>query len=1352
MNSKNTLARLLSSATLAAFLAAPSVHAATITWDSDGSTANGITDGGGTWNTSSANFWNGTGDVVATSGNVVQFGAGGVGGTVNVSSQTIDGLIFGATITTGYTLNGTAAAQTLTIGASGIVWNSGAGATNLGNGNLGFKLSSSQNWTLNAANNQAVAGSVNTNGFQLTFDGTSSKTVTLNGTIKGGGSIVKSGASTLALNGSSNDFTGGVTLNGGIIKLGASTTVSSGIITSGPLGTGVVTLTSGTIANTGTSTRTIANNLSINGNVGFSTSADGNMTYTGDIDLNGGTRTLTVAKINEFDGVISNGGLTKAGASLLILGGANTYTGATTISTGTLQIGAGGTVGSLSTSSAITNNGALVFNRTDSITQGTHFSTAGIGGSGSLTQAGSGTLILNAANTYTGTTTISGGFIQLNVAENAGTSGPLGKPGTLANSIVLNGGGLQFTANNTYDYTTSGRLQLADGTTGFIDTNGQNVTFANAIGVGASKTGGVTKTGIGTLTLIGNNSYTGTTTINSGTLAIASTGNINTTSEVSIGAGEFKYNSATALSKNITFTSTGGTLSGTGTITNALTVIAGNTLAPGNSIGTMTFSNGLTIAGAYAAQIGTSGSTPALGLSDRAAVTGNLVLTGGTLSLTDNADALTSGSTAGGHAGAGAYQLITYTGSRTDTFASVVNPMSGTLHERVDYSTGNSVDLNLYRLATVNTLGNANVGNFHVGKSQNTLVLSATNTAVNDGFSEKLDLSGSATGSATFSGNATGIAAGSSTGLTFGINDVAGGHSGTVALTLNSNGAGTSGYATSPLTGQNITVTGTGYNLAAAAATQTVNVGSYHVGVGKTATLTIGNTAAVDAIYTEHLQTNGFSETTAGFTASGAASGIAGGGNDSGSLIVGTGTSAGFGVQSGTTVLALQSNAVNGSGLGTNSIGNQTVTITGTGYRLATVNTLGDVNFGNFIAGNTQSRVLSATNTAVVDSYSEKLDVSGTATGAASFSGGASLIAAGGSTGLTVGLGAVTSGSHAGTVVLSATSNGFGTSGLGSTGLSGETINVSGVGYDRASLSSNGLNVVNTGGDYTAAAKITGNTLSGAQAGNFAATGTGSLVATSGSAAVASFDSSNKLNATYTTTANLTFDNKTAGDVAINGGSGDSKAVTLSVSVGANTSNGHSDVKSAQIGTGGSYAGYSLTSSIGHGTTAALLGGTAAGLANINMAFDVTSATGLAGVNNVSDFLTLTGVHSAGAENPNLTDLFVLQLSYDTSISGPAYIAYIEPGTGMTKFVNAVEGNSILTSGSNLGNVAFSDAYLTLGDYGYDSIHHTAWAVVDHNSEFTVVVAVPEPSTWAMMLGGLGMLAFGQRLRRRSSM
>ena len=136
----------------------------------------------------------------------------------------------------------------------------------------------------------------------------------------------------------------------------------------------------------------------------------GSLAGAGNLVLGGTTTTNGDNASTTFSGPISGyGGLAKQGSGTLILSGANTYSGTTTVSTGTLQVGNGGTTGSLGTGDTV-NNASLVFNvasPTNVVYNG------GISGTGSLNMNGTGTVTLGGASTYSGATVINSGTIKL---------------------------------------------------------------------------------------------------------------------------------------------------------------------------------------------------------------------------------------------------------------------------------------------------------------------------------------------------------------------------------------------------------------------------------------------------------------------------------------------------------------------------------------------------------------------------------------------------------------------------------------------------------------------------------------------------------------------------------------------------------------------------------------------------------------------------------------------------------------------------------------------------------------------------------------------------------------------------
>ena len=128
-----------------------------------------------------------------------------------------------------------------------------------------------------------------------------------------------------------------------------------------------------------------------------------------------------------------------------------------------------------------------------------------------LTKTDVGTLILNGANTYTGTTFINGGTVVAGVNDVAATSGALGNGG----NIDFGGGTLQYATGITQDYSS----RIVNSTSAIsVDTNGEEVLWDTALA--NTNTGGLTKEGSGLLRIRATSDYDGATTINEGTLRI----------------------------------------------------------------------------------------------------------------------------------------------------------------------------------------------------------------------------------------------------------------------------------------------------------------------------------------------------------------------------------------------------------------------------------------------------------------------------------------------------------------------------------------------------------------------------------------------------------------------------------------------------------------------------------------------------------------------------------------------------------------------------------------------------------------------------------------------------------------
>lgn len=503
--------------------------------------------------------------------------------------------------------NLTGAAGNLTTNGNSIVLNiTGTPFTWTGLNSGAWDLSTGNNWL------QSGSAAIFANSLPTVFDdsATGTKTITVGALVQpagisvnttntysiasSGGSNIggtnglsKNGSGTLALSGGANTYTGPTTINAGTVSVSSlGDSGSPGDIGAGSSATSLV-LNGGILQYVGPGAS--VNRLFAVGTGGGAIDASGTGTLvlnnTGTLATSGsGARTLTLsgsdASANTLaariaDGVGGATALAKSGDGTWVLTGTNAYTGVTTISAGVLQVGAGGSSGTIGTGSVV-NNSALVFNRTGTVTNN-----AIISGNGSLTNDGPGTLILGANNTFRGGTTINFGTLQVGTG---GTSGELAFDVPIVNNSLL-----VFNSTGIHTYLGNGHI---DGTGNVI----------------VSGSGGLLK-------VIGANTYTGWTQIdsgatfqptegntgqllssivtNNGTLRWAAqdtrptyTGNIVGTGKVQVGANNITFDAGEIVLAG-TNTYTGGTFIGG----NWLTLGDGVTIQGGSIVGNVTFVN-----------------------------------------------------------------------------------------------------------------------------------------------------------------------------------------------------------------------------------------------------------------------------------------------------------------------------------------------------------------------------------------------------------------------------------------------------------------------------------------------------------------------------------------------------------------------------------------------------------------------------------------------------------------------------------------------------------------------------------------------------------------------------------------
>jgi|GEM_PF-2013328 len=583
--------------------------AASLSWTSTGDSNLG---GSGTWDTSSALWWNGssaqTWATNTTSGDTAVFA--GTAGTVTLGTN-INALGLQFT-TTGYTI--TPGSNTLTLGAGGIDASTlSSGTTTLGD----TAISGIQSWTvgtgatLSTGTISRTAGSGST--LTLSNTGTfSTSTIDSSNGIIGGWAVIKTGASSYGFAHSGSSGTNNITV---------AATSALGTSFSGDNSTvnwinsdGNTTITAATQVNSFTSANdvTLSGLLTVgsggvilgnNASKWFKNGTGGQLTTglaSGELFIH--TANASSNDMRVWTPIVDNGAtptiLVKDGPGYLGLqpsadnngaSASNTYTGGSILNGGTVSLSGAQPLG---TGSVQLNGAALTtFSTGNNAASATVANNIAVSGNTGFTANSGGNLTLNGTLTGSGNLTFGNNGANSSVFVGVINSLSSGSMITLANSTnsvrfssaTAGNANIAFVFNNTtanketLDFTTgtisfgamtgAGLIQGNNATgTKTISEGGLNTdtTFSGAIGGGAG-TIALTKVGTGTFTLSGNNSYGGPTTINAGTLALGASERISNFSAMVLGGGTFATGGFSETLNTLTLSSSSSIDFGSGT-------------------------------------------------------------------------------------------------------------------------------------------------------------------------------------------------------------------------------------------------------------------------------------------------------------------------------------------------------------------------------------------------------------------------------------------------------------------------------------------------------------------------------------------------------------------------------------------------------------------------------------------------------------------------------------------------------------------------------------------------------------------------------------------------------------------